>query len=232
MATSMTNITSETIQDTIQFWSAKAGYEISEGEAAEIILNLVEYFDVLSDMANSTVTEIGKKLIDEATFTKVGAIDRIVPHVPGLYCVRLVDGAELPERYQHELKKQNSRLIYIGKAERSSLHKRFLQQELRAKGHGTFFRSVGAMLGYTPLPGSLKDKSNQNNYTFSKTDKFAIINWMNSNFEASWVAFEGPFLVEKYLIRMHSPLLNIDDNPQCLTLLKNDRDRCRQIALK
>ncbi len=46
-----------------------------------------------------------------------------------------------------------------------------LGNELRARGHGTFFRSLGAVLGYLPPKGSLKGKSNQNNYTFQKKIK-------------------------------------------------------------
>jgi hypothetical protein len=128
------------------------------------------------------------------------------------------------------LDQRQSRIIYVGKAERKSLRERFLKQELRAKGQGTFFRSVGAMLGYLPLRGSLKDKRNKKNYKFSKADEPRIIDRMNSNLEASWVSFNGPFLFEKYLIKTHSPLLNIEHNPNCLQALMTDRSRCREIA--
>ena len=38
------------------------------------------------------------------------------------------------------------------------LNKRMLKQELRSKGHGTFFRSIGAVLGFRPDKGSLNIK--------------------------------------------------------------------------
>ena len=129
---------------------------------------------------------------------------------PGLYCVRLKDGAELPEGYRENL--QDHKIIYIGKAQGQSLQKRFVGQELNAKGHGTFFRSVGAMLGYKPQPGSLANRSNKNNYTFSLPDESKIIYWMRENFLVNCIAFDD-FSVEEELIRKYRPLLNITHNP-------------------
>ncbi len=228
----MTEYSNELIQNTIEVWSPKAGYTLSEDEAIEIIRNLTGYFETLNDIANDIESDLSRKLIEEANFRIVRGIDDLVPHENGLYCIRLKEGSVLPERYQNEFEQRGSRLIYIGKAEKKSLHERFLSQELRGKRHGTFFRSVGAMLGYLPPRGSLKDKKRKYNYEFSTTDSSNIIQWMNDNLEASWVIFKGPFLFEKYLIKAHTPLLNIDHNPQRLKILEDDRERCRQRALK
>lgn len=84
------------------------------------------------------------------TFKKAGLIDSIVPAQTGFYCIRLAKGCKLPERYQCHLDKRKRTIIYLGKAEGQTLYKRFLGQEMRAKGHGTFFRNIGAVLGYTP----------------------------------------------------------------------------------
>src|SRR5690606_16978045 len=73
----------------------------------------------------------------------------------GFYSIRLKNGSSLPLRYQTNLNKRNSSLIYLGKAEGQTFRKRLLGQELRAKGHGTFFRSIGAVLGFCPEKGSL-----------------------------------------------------------------------------
>ena len=220
----------ELIQNTIEVWSPKAGYTLSENEAVEIIQNLTRYFETLDDIAERIANDITKEMIDEGTFTKCADIDNIVPDKTGLYCIRLMDNEKLPEQYQAELDKRNNRLIYIGKAEKKSFQKRFLKQELRAKGHGTFFRSVGAMLGFTPPEDSLKDKKNKDNYKFSKPDEAKIINWINSHLEANWKIFDDLFVIEKYLISMHRPLLNIKGNPEALSLLIKARDRCKEIA--
>ena len=220
----------ELIQNTIDVWSPKYGYTLSEDEAVEIIYNLTRYFETLDDFAKNIANDITKELITDGTFTKCEEIDNLVPDKTGLYCIRLRDDATLPEQYQAELDKRRSRLIYIGKAEKKSLQKRFLRQELRGKGHGTFFRSVGAMLGFTPPEGSLKDKKNKDNYKFSKADESKIVSWINTNLEANWKVFDGLFVIEKYLISMHRPLLNIKENPQALSLLIKARDRCKNIA--
>ena len=227
----MVEYSEQLIQETIAVWSPKYGYELSKDEAIEIIRNLTGFFEVLRDMANEISRGLDRDLINCTDYRPVREIDAVVPDDKGLYCIRLKQGSVLPSEYQRELEKRKSRLIYIGKAEKNTLQKRMLHQELRGRGHGTFFRSVGTMLGCLPPRGSLKDKSNQRNYKFSRDDQEQIVNWMNENLEVSWVKFDGPFLFEKYLIQDHSPLLNIDHNSRCLEILKADRERCRQFAL-
>lgn len=226
----MAEYNGELIQHTIDVWSHKYGCKISEAEAVEIIHNLTRFYEVLQEIANDIRQDLDKNLINSADYKRAGEIDAIVPEKKGLYCIRLIEGSVLPTEYHRELEKRASRLIYIGKAERKTLRDRMLRQELGGKGHGTFFRSVGAMLGYLPPRGSLRDRGNQNNYKFSKADRDEIVNWINQNLEVSWIVFEGPFLFEKYLIEDYSPLLNIDYNPNRLEMLVSDRDRCRQFA--
>lgn len=62
-----------------------------------------------------------------------------------------------------------------------------LGQELNHKKPGTFFRSIGCVLGYLPIKGHLKGKANQNNYKFSQDDTLEIINWLKDNIELSIV---------------------------------------------
>lgn len=182
-------------------------------------------------MARDTQTNLTKTLINSEDYKIAGEIDAIVPEEEGLYCIRLIEGARLPDEYQAELESRETRLIYIGKAEKKTLRDRMLDQELRGKGHGTFFRSVGAMLGFLPPRGSLRGKKNQKNYKFSKADQEKIIDWMNQNLEVSWVAFEGPFLFEKYLIQDHSPFLNIQHNGCPCDLLLTAREKCIAVAM-
>jgi hypothetical protein len=104
-------------------------------------------------------------------------------------------------------------------------------QELRAKGHGTFFRSLGAALGYRPEKGSLTDKANKRNYTFSAADEKAIIAWINQHLLINWIQYEGDFeSFESYLIGKYTPLLNLDKNPAALRILSDARAACVRIA--
>ena len=98
----------------------------------------------------------------------------------GLYCIRIKNVHLLPEPFGTILLERGHDILYIGIAS-ENLYNRFLNQELRAKGHGTFFRSMGAVLGYKPPKGSLIEKRNKKNYKFSKTDELKIIGWINEN---------------------------------------------------
>lgn len=178
----------------------------------------------------SNVDEIEKQLIN-GRFKKVGLIDALVPQQTGFYCIKLVSGSQLPKRYQEHLNARKHSIIYIGKAEGQTLKKRFLGQELRAKGHGTFFRSIGAVLGYLPEKGSLKTAKNKNNYTFNSTDETKIIAWINTNLEVNWVAFEGDFSIENHWISKYCPLFNDSHNPMRLNELKADKAKCRTVSI-
>lgn len=147
----------------------------------------------------------------------------------GFYSLRLKDTSKLPVLFQNILKKRDHKIIYFGKAETQTLAKR-LNQELYAKGHGTFYRSIGAVLGYLPENGSLKDKANQNNYKFSASNNLKIIKWIEENLEIAIFKFSGDFKVEKATIEHYTPLLNDCHNPLSLTELKQLKDQCRKTA--
>lgn len=179
---------------------------------------------------SSHPSEIENQLINGA-FKKAGLIEGLVPDKTGFYCIRLAKGSQLPQRYQIHLDSRPHSIIYIGKAEGQTLRKRFLGQELRAKGHGTFFRSIGAVLGYLPEKGSLKTAKNKNNYTFKPADESKIIAWINTHLEVNWVAYEGDFSIETHWISNYCPLLNDSHNPKRLDELKTDKAICRTIAI-
>lgn len=174
--------------------------------------------------------DIEKRLMDIANCRSAKSIeDDLVKNSPGLYCIRITDIYKLPNPYNEVLNSRGHNILYIGKATKS-LKKR-LNQELRAKGHGTFFRSLGAILGYRP-ERSLKDKKNKRNYKFSKNDdEKHIINWINDNLKVNWVEFKGDFgEVETTLIKEYFPLMNIAKNPKALKVLKDLRKECVMIA--
>lgn len=169
-------------------------------------------------------------LMNQRQFKYAAEVDKLISYEPGIYCIRMKSVGVLPEPFQSILERRKHDIIYIGIASQS-LNTRFLNQELRAVGHGTFFRSIGAVLGYKPIKGSLKKKSNKKNYTFSKTDKTEIIAWINSNLLVNWVEYTGDFdRIETALIEKHLPLLNIAKNRAALQELKELRAECVRIA--
>jgi hypothetical protein len=169
--------------------------------------------------------------MNQKNFKSASKIDDVVPVGRcGLYCVRIQNINSLPEPFRIILKNRGHNIIYLGIAT-SCLNKRFLNQELRGNGHGTFFRSIGAVLGFKPLKGSLLQKSNKRNYKFSKTDTEEIIRWINHNLLVNWVEYSGDFdVIETNLIQKHEPLLNLAKNPGALRELSELRSECVRIA--
>lgn len=168
--------------------------------------------------------------MDERNFKTASSVDDLVPDRPGLYCIRIKDENLLPEPFNNYLLERKHNIIYIGIAF-TSLKKRFLNQELRAKGHGTFFRSIGAVLGYRPVKGSLADQSNKRNYKFSDNDEPEIIKWINTNLTVNWLEYNWDYWeYEENLIADYLPLLNLKKNPLALKELKVLRDECLRIG--
>jgi hypothetical protein len=171
-----------------------------------------------------------KVLMNEKNFKTIADAEQDIPDVPGIYCIRIENPKELDTVFSNVLNQRNHNIIYLGIASKS-LRKRFLGQELRAKGHGTFFRSLGAVLGYVPEEGSLIGKSNQNNYKISSKNEQKIIEWIDENLIINWVPVSINLnSIEKELISEHLPLLNIAGNPATLNNVRVLRDRCKQIA--
>ncbi|MBQ4915276.1 hypothetical protein J8L85_12560 [Maribacter sp. MMG018] len=171
-----------------------------------------------------------KDLMNIKKFKSTADIDSLVPPKPGLYCICIKNIQMLGPDFSTVLKQRKHNIIYIGMASKS-LKTRFLGQELRAKGHGTFFRSLGAVLGFTPEKGSLVGKKNQNNYKFSPKHQEEIIDWINKNLIVNWVEVDVNLdATEKGLLKTYLPLLNLTGNPGKLTEVTQLRDECKRIA--
>lgn len=180
--------------------------------------------------AVTSFTSLANKLMDKSNFKSAGKVDSEVPENPGLYCIRIKSPSALPEVFEKELRQREHNIIYIGKASRS-LNRRFLNQELRARGHGTFFRSIGCVLGYKPPKGSLVNKKNKNNFKFRPEDEIKIIRWINENLIVNWIEYDREVIaIESGLILRYKPLLNLDGNPYALVRLRTLRSVCKQIA--
>ncbi|MFT7035374.1 MAG: hypothetical protein ACJA2S_003898 [Cyclobacteriaceae bacterium] len=164
-------------------------------------------------------------------FKPVGTIDDQVPSIPGLYCLSIREKNQLPNPFSEILYQCQHNIIYIGLASKS-LKSRMLHQELRSRGKGTFFRSIGAVLGYRPEPGSLREKENKYNFTFSRSDKNKIVQWINEHLLVNWIELrEGLNEQESKLIGTYQPLLNKTHNPSYSQELEALRAECRKIAM-
>lgn len=174
--------------------------------------------------------KLEKILMDENLFKSAASVDNLVPHSPGLYCVRTRNTTCLPTPFDKELLDRKHNIIYIGIASKN-LNRRLLNQELRANGHGTFFRSIGALLGFLPQKGSLTNKKNKKNYKFSVQDELKIIKWINDNLKVNWVVHPDNFVtIELTLIQKYRPLLNLAKNPSALRVLSDMRAECVRVA--
>ena len=154
-----------------------------------------------------------------------------VPEMQGLECIRLTKNNDLPVAFSQHIGEITNAIVYIGIASRS-LRTRFYRQELHALGHGTFFRSLGAALGYIPPKGSLRDKTNKNNYKFSSSDQREIIKWIEDHLIINWVQCDVGGLkgIEEGLIKKYKPVFNIGHNPSALALLVEMRNECKRVA--
>jgi hypothetical protein len=170
-------------------------------------------------------------LMDTGNFKGILEIEGKIPARSGLYALRLKEGAQLPDPFGKILSNRNHNTIYIGIATKS-LQKR-LNQELLSKGHGTFFRSIGAVLGFCPPAGSLVNMKNKRNYKFSAADTEKIISWLGKNLLVSMVEVTGKETIkqiENYLIPKYKPLLNLDKNPLALPELSVLRKQCVEVG--
>ena len=173
--------------------------------------------------------EIEKQLID-AKFIAVNELNNgsAVPERPGLYCIKIRPEVSLPKEFGII---RDDGIIYIGKAS-VSLRRRLWEQELNHRSAATFFRSMGAVLGYLPPKGSLADKANKKNYKFCEEDTQKIIEWMRNTLLVNFVEVNpiDQKAIEKGLIRKYRPLLNIEHNPTSSKALQAARKRCMDRA--
>ncbi len=166
-----------------------------------------------------------------AGLSKIEEAEAEVPRKPGLYSIYVDSADALPPPFDNELKERGSQLLYIGIASKN-LHRRLIRQDLRHRGPSTFFRGMGAVLGYRPPAGSLRERANKSNFKFNSCDTAAIIRWIDDHLLILWVERERSSLreTEKDLIRQLTPLMNWDHNSKKSITLARLREQCREIA--
>lgn len=171
-----------------------------------------------------------KVLINEKNFKSIDECEQDIPEAPGLYAVRIKDIKTLDAVFSNVLSERNHTIMYIGSASKN-LRKCFFEEELRALGHGTFFRTMGAILGYLPEHGSLIGMSNQKNYKFSPENEQEIIQWIEDHLIFNWIATDTDLKdLESKLIKEHMPLLNIAGNPGVINNVRMLRNKCKKVA--
>lgn len=170
-----------------------------------------------------------KVLINKRNFKDINESEHIIPDAPGLFCIRIKDPKALDAVFLNVLNERNHTILYIGVASESL--RIFFEEELKAKGHGTFFRTIGAVLGYLPEEGSLIGKNNQDTYKFSANDEQEIIVWIEEHLVVNWIATNTDLhAVQSKLIKEHLPLLNIAGNPGVINNVRVLRNRCKEMA--
>ena len=169
-------------------------------------------------------------LIDIKNFRPLVDFKNFDLNIKGLYALRVKDVSILPNLFKNELVSLDTTLIYIGKGERT-IRQRLLE-ECQGKGHGTFFRGIGALLNFKPERGSLIKMKNKNNYCFSNINRDKIVEWMNVNLDLNFIRIDSNIeQIEKQLIQLHSPILNSTHNSKKSQALAALRKSCREYAL-
>jgi len=167
----------------------------------------------------------------EAELHSASVADAVIPRAPGFYSIFVDRPDSLPNPYAAYLRSCGTSLLYIGKAS-TSLFQRLVEQDFRHQRPSTFFRSIGAILGYRPQPGSLVGKRNQNNYRFPQDDTRKIVDWIRRHLAFRLVEAD----ISKYptaerdVIRKNCPILNTIYNPRRYPPLDQLRSECRAAA--
>lgn len=169
----------------------------------------------------------------DAEIYPVAMAHNVVPAKPGFYSI-FVDNAEnVPKPFNQILCEKKTQLLYIGVAS-VSLYERLIEQDLRHKSPSTFFRGIGAILGFRPPVGSLVGKGNQNNYKFSLSDTTAIDDWNRNHLSVRFIVADTAAFphAEKWAIVRNCPILNTVHNPGRVKELAELRNLCRSIGCR
>ena len=155
--------------------------------------------------------------------------ENTIPDKPGIYCIKLCNGIQFSKEFG---KIREDGIIYIGQASKS-LKKRLWEEELNHMCAATFFRSIGAMLGFLPPKGSLANKQT-NNFKFSEEDTASICKWMQESLLVNFVVLNPMNVeidkIEISLIEKYSPIVNIKHNKIPNAVLQAKRNKCREYA--
>jgi len=184
--------------------------------------------DMVDDVENKT--DENRSSSSEFNFISLSDLDQnTIPDCAGIYAFRILNINSLPEPFPEILSLKDNRYFYIGQSSKS-LFERMYKQELNGKKHGTFFRSLGAVLGFLPAKGSLLGRDTRN-YKFSKEDTLKIVEWLREYVEVGFFTeTENLDQIESDLIKKYTPLLNIQGNPKAIPEISELRKKCVEFA--
>jgi hypothetical protein len=189
--------------------------------------------ELLKDVRQTGYSEWVEQLSIGAGLVLARDANGLVPKgVHGLYAIYIDNERNLPGVFGTYLKEKRCRMLYLGKAAQQTLHTRIVTQDLQHRKPSTFFRGLGAVLGFRPPKGSLRGKKNQNNYTFSPKDTQAIVEWIDSHLSVCWFAMspEEVSSHEFFSIYEFRPPFNTAYNRDALPELASLKEQCRRLA--
>lgn len=148
-----------------------------------------------------------------------------VPNEKGIYYLKIDKFNSLPREFREEFKDRKDNFAYIGIGK--NIRKR-LEQELKGKGQGTFFRSIGAILKLQPM--KLTNKKNCN-YKFPKDGNVTIKKYILENFSFDYKNPKDTLKeLEKKEIKEKTPYFNIIHNNKKSSSLLIRREACLKEA--
>lgn len=118
--------------------------------------------------------------------------------------------------------------LYIGKATGNGGLRSRLNQELYHRGAGTFFRSLGAIMGKLPII-----RGTSPNYRFDDPAKTEIINFIESDLEVAVIYMDDVNLIlaeESRLVKANKPIFNIQGNTNPAQAIILARKLCSDYA--
>jgi hypothetical protein len=174
-----------------------------------------------------------RNLLDDiSTAIPAREAEKEVTAAKGLYFIMVKDITILPQEIQNHQTAitLNEHVIYIGKAANNDggLRQRLALQDLQHKGGpSTFFRSIGAVLGYRPTQNPSANNKNHN-YRFSLQDTENIREWINSNLYVKFIEIPDNLIdsLERGLIKSFKPCCNIFGNPKRCQYVVGQRKIC------
>ncbi len=170
------------------------------------------------------------ELMTLSNFIRVCELSELmIPDCPGIYAIRVTDIHDMPKPFFNELNNRGHDLLYIGIAS-NSLRERLWNEELNHSSPATFFRSIGAILGYKPIKGSLYGKKTRN-YKFSIDDTEKIREWIRRHLTVSVIPYSNDLgNTETQLILKYKPIVNLSKNPYKMKLICDLRAECLKVA--
>ena len=143
-----------------------------------------------------------------------------LPNKPGNYIVVLRDMSSLPVKVEistspiltsFDYKNEKYSVVYVGKSSRSLRVRDYKQHFTGTAGNSTIRKSLGCLLGFKLIPRDINFSQNGKT-TFNEFDEHVLTDWMKKNLLLFYYANNEYADIEKELIRIYNPPLNLQGN--------------------